>query len=457
MRSALSDFVRPIGYLTDHHGRQKVADRFFALCRDLQVKTAILGGDITPKFTALLLRDGTIIPHLRHRSYEGNTVEEELLALRDSPPELDGAYLYRVTDPEIDFSSMFREQEFLGRLSMALKNTDASFCLEGLFSNDELEFVARQIVPLAVAVEESRGVLFNCAGMVRRIREKAQYSVSDKRDDELSFSFNLLKGVTSIEATRKLSAVGNTQEALACLAAREIIASYPVSFIERMFDLSSYSKLREAAESLDQMAIGQRDYLEQQLWPQVRQVAQDGIRVIAQFGNDDMPVNEALLVTADQAGLLQYPHLSSRDLGDGFWISGYSFVNPIPGIVHSIWQKAEEEIWTDLEQLFSLSDPRRTVYLFHAPPFNTSLDQNFGGRHIGSSAVREAISQFQPYVVLTGHAHGSRVASGSFYQRIEQTHAFNPGGFHDAKHGGVDALIFDLFEPAKHWHAVSQQ
>ena len=70
----------------------------------------------------------------------------------------------------------------------------------------------------------------------------------------------------------------------------------------------------------------------------------------------------------------------------------------------------------------------------HAPPYDTQLDvapkidwdtltvQGQDTAHVGSTAVREIIDQFQPLLSLHGHIHESRAAV-----RIGRTLAINPG------------------------------
>jgi len=68
----------------------------------------------------------------------------------------------------------------------------------------------------------------------------------------------------------------------------------------------------------------------------------------------------------------------------------------------------EEEIkrhaetgWMDVRQA------RTTVFVPHAPPFNTSVDRTYAGKNVGSKAVREFIEERQPAVTICGHIHES--------------------------------------------------
>jgi Icc-related predicted phosphoesterase len=80
-------------------------------------------------------------------------------------------------------------------------------------------------------------------------------------------------------------------------------------------------------------------------------------------------------------------------------------------------------IEADLERLASLSDPARTVYVAHSPPFATTLDRLHGGIvPIGSRALRTFIDRRQPPLSLHGHVHESPGV-----ERLGRTVCVNPG------------------------------
>ncbi len=80
-------------------------------------------------------------------------------------------------------------------------------------------------------------------------------------------------------------------------------------------------------------------------------------------------------------------------------------------------------IEADLERLASLSDPARTVYVIHSPPFATTLDRLHGGvTPIGSRAIRTFIERRQPPLTLHGHVHESPGV-----ERLGRTVCVNPG------------------------------
>lgn len=80
-------------------------------------------------------------------------------------------------------------------------------------------------------------------------------------------------------------------------------------------------------------------------------------------------------------------------------------------------------IAADLERLAAQSDPAKTVYVTHSPPWGTALDRLTNGTPIGSPAVRSFIEQRRPPLTLHGHVHESPGVC-----RIGSTLSVNPGG-----------------------------
>lgn len=77
----------------------------------------------------------------------------------------------------------------------------------------------------------------------------------------------------------------------------------------------------------------------------------------------------------------------------------------------------------DLDRLAALSDPARTVYVVHSPPYATTLDRLYGGiTPIGSRALRTFIDRRQPPLTLHGHVHES-----PGIERLGRTLCVNPG------------------------------
>jgi len=93
---------------------------------------------------------------------------------------------------------------------------------------------------------------------------------------------------------------------------------------------------------------------------------------------------------------------------------------PESGSLHSV--RSRGTIAADLERLAALSDPAKTVYVTHSPPWGTTLDRRYDGTSIGSRAIRTFIERHRPPLTLHGHIHES-----PGIDRIGSTISVNPG------------------------------
>jgi len=98
-------------------------------------------------------------------------------------------------------------------------------------------------------------------------------------------------------------------------------------------------------------------------------------------------------------------------------------------------------IEADLDQLATLSDPSRTIYVVHTPPYATALDRLLGGpTPIGSRALKKFIEKRQPPLTLHGHVHES-----SGMERIGRTISVNPGDSRSRFRGvRIDLATFEV-------------
>jgi Icc-related predicted phosphoesterase len=132
------------------------------------------------------------------------------------------------------------------------------------------------------------------------------------------------------------------------------------------------------------------------------------------------------------------------------------YVNPTPW--NTPRECSEEKLKEKLENEFNkVSNYERTVCNFHCPPFDThldiapKLDENlrpivrFGSPvrvHVGSTAVRKSIEEYQPFLCLHGHIHES-----DGYQYIRKTLCLNPGS--DYLSGILCGYVLDLIAEGK--------
>ncbi len=192
-------------------------------------------------------------------------------------------------------------------------------------------------------------------------------------------------------------------------------------------------------------------------------------RFFAIMGNDDPRGYEPLFVEADGRGDLEYIHMRPKILGD-LWVIGYSYVPPTPFMLKD-WERydvsryvdvgcihpdegirtVEQEddglktIKEDLEEISLLTPPESTIYLFHSPPYGTSLDLtgNTGilvdhapvDTHVGSISIKNFIEERKPLLTLHGHIHESALLTGSWKERIGETYALS------AAHNGPELAV----------------
>jgi Icc-related predicted phosphoesterase len=187
------------------------------------------------------------------------------------------------------------------------------------------------------------------------------------------------------------------------------------------------------------IAQSQREFIQFYLLPRLKDFRnKSGKDVFLIMGNDDMKVNSDMVEKGDREGAFTLVNMKAVPLGK-IYIAGYSHINEAPFLLKD-WEKKEEDILADLRRLAKRSDPEKTIYVMHAPPFGTQLDIVYSGRHVGSMAIRKFIEEAKPCLSLHGHIHESPHMSGSWMDRIGKTLCVNPGK------GSI--IVFDVDNPA---------
>jgi len=224
-----------------------------------------------------------------------------------------------------------------------------------------------------------------------------------------------------------------------------------------------------------------RDFLADSLVPRFldlrSRLASQAPRVFVILGNDDGRLPEAAVTEAQLGGAWEYVQCRKVDLA-GHPVFGYSFVPPTPFLLkdferydvsrhidpgcvspeegmRTVHISADEQRYStiaeDLSALAGDLELSGSVWLFHAPPYDTVLDRAaLDGRmvdhvpldvHVGSIAIRRFIEERQPAVTLHGHIHESARITGEWRQRIGHTWMFT------AAHDGPE-LCLVRFDPA---------
>jgi len=199
----------------------------------------------------------------------------------------------------------------------------------------------------------------------------------------------------------------------------------------------------------------QKKFFEKFFIPELTKLKKD---VFFIMGNDDFRINETIL----KGDNLKYINKKRLNLSSKS-IVGYGFVNPTPFRLKD-WEKFEDEnqekpkqmfdyeirtvkkeeetIKEDLNNFIKLSNPKKTIYVMHAPPFNTKLDVIADGTHVGSKAIRNFIEEQQPFLTLHGHIHESPKISGSYTDKIGKTICINIGSSYPENK--LNCIIIDI-------------
>ncbi len=194
------------------------------------------------------------------------------------------------------------------------------------------------------------------------------------------------------------------------------------------------------------------------------------------LGNDDPKIYEYLLIRAEKDSLLNYVNSKVVSFFN-LHVVGYSYVPPTPFILkdwerydvsryvdpgslspedgkRTVEENLKEEryktISEDLKKLSKKSDPKKTIYLFHSPPYKSNLDRadldNKKVDHvqldvnIGSIAIKRFIKKMNPFLTLHGHVHESSRLTGSWKEKYGDAFSFS------AAHDEADKLAIIYFD-----------
>jgi Icc-related predicted phosphoesterase len=201
-------------------------------------------------------------------------------------------------------------------------------------------------------------------------------------------------------------------------------------------------------------------------------------KVFIILGNDDAKIEEPKVINGENQSLWQYIHNKKVEFSD-YVIYGYANIPPTPfllkdwerydvsryvdpGCVHptdgkrTVIEKDDIEystIYNDLQILVGDDNLKKSIFLFHSPPYKTKLDRAaLDGQlinhvpldvHVGSIAIQRFIDERQPLLTLHGHIHESSRITGSWTDQYKNTYMFS------AAYEFPDLAIvkFDLSKP----------
>jgi len=185
------------------------------------------------------------------------------------------------------------------------------------------------------------------------------------------------------------------------------------------------------------------------------------------MGNDDPKIFENIFINAEKRGLIKYIHNKTVDF-DNLYVSGYSFIPPTPFQLKD-WEKYDvsrfvdvgaispedgirttkisvdqirySTILEDLKNLSKNASVDKTIFLFHSPPYKTSLDRaDLDDKkvdhvsvdvYVGSIAIKRFINSKQPFLTLHGHVHETVRLTGIWKEKFGKTYSFS--AVHDGK------------------------
>ncbi|MCJ7717530.1 MAG: hypothetical protein MUO54_13555, partial [Anaerolineales bacterium] len=199
-------------------------------------------------------------------------------------------------------------------------------------------------------------------------------------------------------------------------------------------------------------------------------------RIFLILGNDDSKTyQDALVRYMNEDHLWDYIHNRVASFGP-YSVFGYAYVPPTP-FLNKDWERYDvsryvdpgciplEEGWysepeplnmiqhatiqQDLAVLTKEEDLKKSIFLFHTPPYQTRLDRAaLDGKmidfvpldvHVGSIAVKNFILNRQPLITLHGHVHESPRLGGSWQDKIGDTYALS------AAHDGPELALVRFF------------
>jgi uncharacterized protein len=109
--------------------------------------------------------------------------------------------------------------------------------------------------------------------------------------------------------------------------------------------------------------------------------------------------------SSEKQGFLKRLFVSDNLIQPNAKLKGYKSSNE--GFMEYEFNKADvkETIENDLNKNLYIKDSENTIYVFHSPPINTSLDLIYNFTHVGSKAIRRFIEQNNILIALSGHVH----------------------------------------------------
>jgi len=95
------------------------------------------------------------------------------------------------------------------------------------------------------------------------------------------------------------------------------------------------------------------------------------------------------------------------------------------------WEKYRQTNIDKMEDILSnlpeVDKEKKTIYVFHNPPYGVGLDVCANGLQVGSKAIMKFLEDSNSYMSLHGHIHESPRISGIWYNELGKTICIQPG------------------------------
>jgi hypothetical protein len=140
------------------------------------------------------------------------------------------------------------------------------------------------------------------------------------------------------------------------------------------------------------------------------------VPVLAIPGNCD-PGSIHINIDNSQAINIHARNMIIKDIG----ICGFGGSNPTP--FDTPLEFEEVQIYDEAKKaLEGIKQEEITLFITHAPPYDTKTDLLPSGAHVGSKSIRKIIEELQPTINICGHIHEARGTD-----KIGDTQIVNPG------------------------------
>ncbi|MCE5213494.1 MAG: metallophosphoesterase [Methanobacterium sp.] len=148
----------------------------------------------------------------------------------------------------------------------------------------------------------------------------------------------------------------------------------------------------------------------------LNEIANFNVPVLAIPGNCD-PESIHSKIENSKALNIHCRSMIINDIG----ICGFGGSNPTP--FDTPLEFEEVQIYDEASKVLKgIADQKITLFITHAPPYDTKTDLLPSGEHAGSTSIRKIIEESQPSLCVCGHIHESMGVD-----EIGETKIINPG------------------------------